>query len=376
MVSASPVAGSSLADGRYMGAALALARRNLGCVWPNPAVGCLLVREGVIVGRGWTQRGGRPHAETEALRQAADEARGATAYVTLEPCAHRGETPPCADALIAASIARAVIALEDPDPRVSGRGIARLRAAGIAVDTGVSEAAAAELNRGFLIRCTEGRPLITVKLATSLDGRIATGTGDSRWITGDQARRFAHRLRYEHDAVMVGSGTAIADDPELTCRLSGLANRSLVRIVADGRLRLPPASRLAATCRNAPTWVLTRADAPADRRSRLEALGVRVIDVATGDGGDLDPRAIALTLGALGLTRVMIEGGGTLVAAFLAAGLVDGLAWFHAPRVLGADALPAARLTGIDRLADAPAFVRREVLELGEDVLETYARSR
>ncbi|MBX6375722.1 MAG: bifunctional diaminohydroxyphosphoribosylaminopyrimidine deaminase/5-amino-6-(5-phosphoribosylamino)uracil reductase RibD, partial [Acetobacteraceae bacterium] len=242
-----------------MRAALALARRGLGNAWPNPAVGCVLVRDGRVVGRGWTQPGGRPHAETEALRRAGPEgARGATAYVTLEPCSHHGRTPPCCDALIAAGVARVVVALQDPDSRVNGRGIARLRAAGIAVETGLCEAEARAINAGFIRRIHLGLPLVTLKLATTLDGRIATATGESRWITGPEARREAHALRARHDAVLVGSGTVLADDPDLTCRLPGMAKTPVLRVVADSRLRTPPAARLVATARQVPTWIVTR----------------------------------------------------------------------------------------------------------------------
>src|SRR5262249_33263856 len=210
-------------DLAHMRAALGLAARGIGRTWPNPSVGCVLVREDggsdCVVGRGWTQPGGRPHAETEALARAGEAARGATAYVTLEPCAHTGKTPPCADALIAAGIARAAVAVEDPDPRVSGRGLARLREAGVRVDLGVCAAEANELNAGFFLRVREGRPLVSLKLATSLDGRIATQSGESKWITGEAARRRAHLLRAQHDAIMVGTGTAKADDPELTSPL-------------------------------------------------------------------------------------------------------------------------------------------------------------
>ena len=199
-------------DLAHMRAALALARRGLGNTWPNPAVGCVIVNEGRVVGRGWTQRGGRPHAETEALARAGSAATGATAYVTLEPCSHHGKTPPCAEALIGARIARVVAAVEDPDPRVSGAGIARLRDAGVEVETGLCAEEAAELNAGFFCRVTHGRPLVTLKLATSLDGRIATANGESRWITGPAARERAHLLRATHDAVLVGTGTAFADD--------------------------------------------------------------------------------------------------------------------------------------------------------------------
>src|SRR5438876_2801019 len=244
-------------DLQAMRAALGLACRGLGRVWPNPAVGCVIAKEGRVVGRGWTQPGGRPHAETEALARAGTAANGATAYVTLEPCCHWGRTPPCADALIAAGLSRVVVALEDPDPRVVGGGLARLRAAGIAVETGLGAADAAEINAGFLQRLRLGRPLVTLKLATSLDGRIATTSGESRWITGPAARERAHLLRATHDAILVGTDTVIADNPELTCRLPGLDAHSPVRVVIDRHLRIPLDARVFAAARQTPCWVVT-----------------------------------------------------------------------------------------------------------------------
>ena len=235
-----------------MGAALALASRGIGNVWPNPAVGCLIVRDDIIVGRGWTRPGGRPHAETEALQQAGEAARGATAYVTLEPCAHHGKTPPCADALIAAGVARVVVALDDPDDRVNGRGLTRLSEAGIAVDVGVCADKARSLNAGFLTRVTLDRPFVAIKAATSLDGRIATGTGESQWITGEAARRRGHLLRATHDAIMIGRGTLERDDPALTCRLPGLEARSPVRVVLDSSGRYAAKSGMLADAGQAP----------------------------------------------------------------------------------------------------------------------------
>ena len=237
--SVSNLAGERRADQRWMQTTLGLARRGLGAVWPNPAVGCVIVNDGRVVGRGWTQPGGRPHAETEALRRAGAMARGATAYVSLEPCCHWGQTPPCADALIGAGVRRVVVAIEDPDPRVAGNGVARLRAAGLVVDIGLGAGEAAEVNAGFLTRQRLGRPLVTLKLATSLDGRIATSSGESRWITAAPARERGHKLRAEHDAIMVGTATVLADDPQLTCRLPGLEHRSPVRVVPDRYLRIP-----------------------------------------------------------------------------------------------------------------------------------------
>jgi len=264
-----------------MGVALTLARRGLGSVWPNPSVGCVLVRDARFVARGWTQPGGRPHAETEALKRAGDAARGATAYVSLEPCAHHGATPPCADALVRAGIARCVAAVEDRDPRVAGRGLAALREAGVETTLGVCGAEAEDLNAGFFMRVRHGRPLVTLKLATSLDGRIATHAGHSQWITGEGARRRTHLLRAEHDAVMVGAATALADDPLLTCRLPGAEQRSPVRIVADGRMQLPLTARLVTSAASAPTWLITLDGGEGTRREAGRRRGHRA---AAGGG--------------------------------------------------------------------------------------------
>lgn len=361
-------------DAEFMALALALARRGLGRVWPNPAVGCVLVRGGAVVGRGWTQPGGRPHAETEALRRAGPAARGATAYVSLEPCAHAGRTPPCADALIEAGIARAVVAVEDPDQRTRGRGIERLRAHGVEVHVGIGEREARRLNAGFFLRVTRQRPLFTLKVATSLDGRIATASGHSRWITGAAARRRGHWLRASHDAILIGSETALADDPELTCRLPGLDRRSPVRVVADGRLRLPVASKLAATAAAVPLWLVTVAGRGEDRRRPLEAAGAVVIEVAADAAGHPDATAMATALAARGLTRVLIEGGGRLAASFLGAGLVDDVAWFHAPLIIGGDGRAAAAAMAIETVGGAPSFVRDKVAPAGADLIELYSR--
>jgi diaminohydroxyphosphoribosylaminopyrimidine deaminase / 5-amino-6-(5-phosphoribosylamino)uracil reductase len=362
-----------LDDLANMQATLALARRGLGRVWPNPAVGCVLVGDGHVVGRGWTQPGGRPHAETEALRRAGALAKGATAYVTLEPCAHQGVTGPCSDTLIEAGIGRIVVAAEDPDPRVSGRGLARLREAGLEVTTGICREEATEINLGFFLRVTQQRPMITLKLASSLDGRIAAAAGDSKWITGERARAWAHRLRASHDAVLVGSGTALADDPALTCRLPGMEDGSPVRIVADGRLRLPVSAEMVRTGHERATWVITRPGSDEGRRRALRAAGVQVIEVACGTDGRPDPRAMAQVLAERGVTRVLLEGGGELAGAFLAAGLVDRIAWFHAPRLIGADGLPSIGPLGLERVTDAPSLRLRSIRALGEDTLAEFA---
>ena len=362
-----------------MAAALGLARRGLGRVWPNPAVGCVLVRDGRPVGRGWTQPGGRPHAETEALRRAGPEAaRGATAYVTLEPCGHTGRTPPCAEALIAAGISRAVVAVADPDPRVAGRGLAALEQAGIAVEVGCLAAEARSLNAGFFRRIEHARPLVTVKLATSLDGRIATGSGESRWITGPLARARGHLMRAEHDAILVGAGTARADDPELTCRLPGLAAASPVRVVVDSRLRLALTGRLATGARRHPLWLITAAADERGARERhkaFQACGAEVIEVGRAASGWVDMRAAVAELGRRGITRLLVEGGARMVASLIAADLVDRLAWFRAAIVIGGDGRPAAEAFGLDALAEAKAFRRVNLEPVGEDVLETYERA-
>lgn len=361
-------------DSHYIKVALALARRGLGMVWPNPSVGCVIVGGGRVVGRGWTRPGGRPHGETEALRRAGGQAAGATAYVSLEPCAHHGETPPCADALAAAGIIRVVAAVEDPDPRVAGRGMARLRDAGIDVALGVRADDARAVNAGFFMRIIAGRPLFTLKTATSLDGRIATAGGESQWITGEAARRRGHLLRASHDAIMVGIRTVLADDPTLDCRLPGLAGRSPVRIVVDGELRLPLSSRLAITAKDQPTWVLTVAGGDDARRRELAALGVRLIEVDADGDGLVNLDAAATALGAAGLTRVLVEGGARLSAAMIGRGLADRLTWFRNARLIGGDGLPAMAGLGVETLGGAPAWRRLSLITAGDDVMETYER--
>ncbi|HKT18794.1 MAG TPA: bifunctional diaminohydroxyphosphoribosylaminopyrimidine deaminase/5-amino-6-(5-phosphoribosylamino)uracil reductase RibD [Stellaceae bacterium] len=362
-------------DGQFMRAALSLARRGLGTVWPNPTVGCVLVKDGAVVGRGWTQAGGRPHGETEALHRAGARAKGATAYVSLEPCCHHGKTPPCTDALIEAGIGRAVVALEDPDPRVAGRGIAQLRGAGIAVEIGLMAEEARAINAGFFMRLSEGRPLVTLKLATTLDGKIATANGESRWITGEAARDRAHLLRATHDAVMVGAGTVIADDPLLTCRLPGFLGRNPVRIVVDGGLRVPLTAKLVAEAKQAPTWIIHGHGLDAARRQAFADCGVELIEAAFTRTSELDLAGALAALGQRGLTRILVEGGARLAGALLEADLIDRLAWFQAPALLGADALPAVEAFGVTALAAARRFKRLALEVCGEDVLETLTRA-
>ncbi|MEE9194449.1 MAG: bifunctional diaminohydroxyphosphoribosylaminopyrimidine deaminase/5-amino-6-(5-phosphoribosylamino)uracil reductase RibD [Alphaproteobacteria bacterium] len=362
-------------DIRHMMTALALARRGLGRVWPNPAVGCVVLdSDGAVAGRGWTQPGGRPHGETEALGRAGDAARNGSAYVSFEPCAHHGETPPCADALIEAGIARAVIATEDPDPRVSGAGIARLEKAGIEVVVGVGRRDAERLNAGFMKRVIEGRPLVTLKCATTLDGRIATHTGESQWITGEVARSWGHGLRACHDAVLTGATTVRADDPELTCRLQGMATFSPLRVVLDTRLTTPLTSKLVITAHDHPTWIMTLAGAEHGRKQAFLDCGVEVIEVAAGDGGRPDADAALGILAQRGVTRVLAEGGGRVVAALLRVGAVDRIAWFRAPGIIGGDGLPVAEAFGVDGLGQMAAFERRHSFFAGRDCLEIYER--
>jgi diaminohydroxyphosphoribosylaminopyrimidine deaminase/5-amino-6-(5-phosphoribosylamino)uracil reductase len=359
-----------------MSVALGLAARGLGRVWPNPAVGCVMVTpEGHVAGRGWTQSGGRPHAETEAIREAGAIAQGAIAYVSLEPCAHHGQTPPCAEALVKAGISRAVVAVEDPDPRVSGQGIETLRRAGIEVSTGLMAAEATALNRGFFTRLRLGRPMFTLKTATTLDGRIATKSRDSKWITGEAARARGHLLRAEHDAVLTSYGTVIADDPLLNCRVPGLEDRSPVRIVVDGALQTPLTAQIVKTARRQPTWIVTRKSADKSRREALEELGVEILEV---EGADLDGRPdlaeAAQLLGARGLTRVLVEAGGILAASLVKAELVDTIAWFRAAKVIGGDGLPAIGDLALRDIDAVIGFKRVSTVPLGDDLLETYVK--
>nr|WP_299847055.1 bifunctional diaminohydroxyphosphoribosylaminopyrimidine deaminase/5-amino-6-(5-phosphoribosylamino)uracil reductase RibD [uncultured Paracoccus sp.] len=324
-----------------MAHALRLARRGLGNVWPNPAVGCVLIRNGHVVGRGWTQPGGRPHAERVALDQAGAAARGATVYVTLEPCAHHGRTPPCAEALVSAGVARVVSAMTDPDPRVAGRGHAILRAGGVEVVEGVREAEARALQAGFLSRVERGRPWLVLKLAASFDGRIATATGESQWITGPAARAHVHGLRLTSDAVMVGGGTARADRPSLNVRGFGAVRQPVRVVVSSGTLDdLPPEGP-----DFGPLWQVSG-----------------------------DPAELMADLGARGLTRVFCEGGGVLAASLLRAGLVDELIGYTAGVVLGSEGLASVGPLDLAALADAPRFRLVESRRIGADLFHRWLR--
>ncbi len=370
-------AGTPATDARWMHSALALAARSLGRVAPNPAVGAVIVKDGRVLGRGATGDGGRPHAEAIALAQArerygADALRGATAYVTLEPCNHHGRTPPCTEALVAAGIARVVCPMQDPDPRVSGRGFSTLAEAGVAVESDVMPAEARRLNAGFLSAIERRRPWVTLKIAATLDGRIATRTGESRWITGPAARARVHLMRAKADAVLIGGATARADDPMLDVRDLGSSVAQPVRVVADGSLRLSPESRLARTAREIPVRLLHRADAPVEHRDALAQCGVETIEVATAEGRHLDMWDALRRLTASGVTRLLCEGGGRLAASLLAAGLVDEIALFTAGKTIGGDGIPGIGAFGLERLANAPAFALEGVERFGEDLFTLW----
>lgn len=345
-----------------MALALSLGRRGMGRVWPNPAVGCVIVRDGVILGRARTADGGRPHAEPQALAQAGD-ARDATAYVTLEPCAHRGKTPPCTQALIDAGITRVVIATGDPDPRVSGKGIAKLRDAGITVDIGVLEAQAKADHVGFLQRLQHDRPFVTLKLALTLDGRIATHTGHSQWITGPQSRRMVHAMRARHDAVMVGAGTVRADDPMLNVRGMGDVPQP-VRVVLSRDLDLPDDLHLAKTAWDQPLWLF--------HQPGVDPLRWQNRDAKTFATDPRDLLAVMKALAGEGISRVFCEGGGTLGASLLQAGLVDELVVFTAGCAIGGDGTAALQALGVDKMGDAPRFDLIAMQRVGDDVLHRW----
>jgi len=352
---------------RHMRHALTLGRRGLGKVWPWPSVGCVIVKDGRIIGRGTSDKIRVMHAETLALEQAGDAARGATVYVTLEPCAHHGTTPPCAEALVRAGVARVVSACDDPNPLVSGKGYQILRDAGIEVITGVLAKEATQDHKGFLLSQTEKRPMVTLKLASTLDGRIATATGDSKWITGPEARRMVHAMRACHDAVMVGGGTARADDPQLNVRGMG-AVKQPVRVVLSRRLDLPMNGYLAKTAKDQPLWMCHGGEADS---SPWQALGAKTIACET-TAGQVDASSALRALAQEGITRVFCEGGGTLAASLLTAGLVDDLIVFHAGCVIGAEGIPSLATLGLSKLTEAPRFQLVKSRPIGGDVLQHW----
>ncbi|MFG1411884.1 bifunctional diaminohydroxyphosphoribosylaminopyrimidine deaminase/5-amino-6-(5-phosphoribosylamino)uracil reductase RibD [Xanthobacter sp. VTT E-85241] len=365
-------------DERLMAEALRVGQEGLGRTWPNPSVGAIVVRQTEhgpkILGAAGTAPAGRPHAEPLALAQAGEGARGATLYVTLEPCSHYGRTPPCADAVVAAGIRRVVAAIEDPDHRVKGRGVARLRAAGIWVTVGVGAEQALEDHAGHISRVTRGRPHVLLKMAVSADGKAALPGPRPAAITGEEARARVHLMRAHSDAIMVGIGTVLADDPMLTCRLPGLEGRSPVRLVLDSDLRLPPTSALVRTAQEVPVWVICAEDAPLGPERVLVDLGLEVLRVPRASDGRLDLGASLHLLGLLGVTRLMVEGGPHLAAALLDAGLVDEVALLRGAGTLGPDALDAVPGRALERLSAPVGFVEVEHADLGPDHLTRLRR--
>ncbi len=357
---------SGHSDPHYMGAALRLARRAAGRTSPNPMVGAVVVRDGRVVGRGYHARAGADHAEVAALREAGAAARGATLYVNLEPCSHFGRTPPCARAVIEAGVARVVAGMIDPNPAVAGRGVQALRDAGIRVDATVREDECRRLNEAFVKHVTRGLPFVTLKLAASLDGRIATATGDSRWVTGPAARRYVHRLRNELDAVLVGSGTVLADDPQLTCRLPG--GRDPLRVVLDRRLRTPPTAKLVTQPHPEKTVLVTGNDAPEDRGKRLRDLGVQVWRFPVSRGR-ISFRRVLRKLARAGILSVLLEGGAVTAAGAISEKAVDKVLCFYAPKFIGAEGLPMVGDLGIERMRQCPRLAGTAVRRLGEDIL-------
>jgi diaminohydroxyphosphoribosylaminopyrimidine deaminase / 5-amino-6-(5-phosphoribosylamino)uracil reductase len=353
-----------------MALALALGRRGLGRTWPNPAVGAVIVRRDGssprIVGRGWTHPGGRPHAEIEALRRAGEAARGGMLYVTLEPCSHHGKSPPCTDAVIASGVARVVSALEDPNPEVAGAGHARLRAAGISVDVGVGAEEARRDHAGHIRRMRDGRPHVALKLAISADGKVGAAGRKPVAITGPQTRDRVHLMRAQSDAVLIGIGTALADDPLLTCRLPGMAALSPVRVVLDSGLRLPLGSRLVRGAREVPVWVVAGAQASREAENALTGLGVTVLRVPQ-PVGPLDLATALRLFAARGITRLMVEGGPTVAAALLAADLIDEAVLYHSPMVVGADGIDALEGMPLAALTDSPRLKRVASEPVGAD---------
>jgi diaminohydroxyphosphoribosylaminopyrimidine deaminase / 5-amino-6-(5-phosphoribosylamino)uracil reductase len=360
------------ADRRFMQLALTLGRRGQGRTWPNPAVGAVVVRDGIIIGRGWTQPGGRPHAEPEALQRAGDAARGATLYVTLEPCSHIGKSPPCADAVIAAGIARVVSAIEDPNPQVAGQGHAKLRAAGIAVDIGLEAAEAARDHAGHFRRVRDHRPHVILKLAVSADDKIGAAGGKPVAITGEAARTRVHLLRAQCDAILVGIGTVLADDPQLTCRLPGMEGRSPVRVVLDPSLRIPGDSRLVRSARETPLWLVTSETAEAAAAMRLGAAGAQIIRLAPAAALDLD--AVLRALSERGITRLLVEGGSRIASSFAAAGLVDAFWLLRGPGALGTEGVAALDALPLSTLTQSPTFNRRVSETLDQDTLTIFER--
>ena len=356
-----------------MRAALSLARRGLGNVWPNPAVGCVITNYGNVIARGWTQPGGRPHSEVEALNRAGSKSKGSTVYVTLEPCAHHGQTSSCAQALVEAGVSCVYVACRDPDERVNGKGIEVLKNSNIEVHEGLELNDAIYLNAGFFSKIQHSRPLVTIKLASSLDGKIATHNGESKWITSEVSRAKSFMLRSSYDAVAVGSGTVIADDPELTCRLPGLKDSSPIRVIFDGSLRTPIDSKVVKSAKQFPTWILTNTYKRNDKVNALINAGVELIEVPCNSSGRPIIKDSLEIIASKGITRLLVEGGSKLNTSLLKNRLVDRLAWFRAPSLIGQNSTPVFNSIGVDSISEMINFDRTEVQVMGTDLLEIYS---
>ena len=362
-------------DERWIRTALLLAGRSLGNSFPNPAVGCVLVKNGCVVGRGWTQAGGRPHAETEALKRSGKNSIGATAYVTLEPCSHYGQTPPCVNALIAGRVKRVVIAMIDPDKRVAGNGILMLQKAGIETSLGCLEAEAKQINSGYLHRLN-GRPQILVKIATSLDGKIATRTGDSKWITNSLSRNIAHKMRATNDAIMVGIGTVLADNPMLNCRLPGLEHLSPIRCIIDKNLDIALNCNLVITAKKIKTIIFTNNNNVLnDKANLLSEAGLVLVPLPLNKTGYFDLNVVLSVLAEIGVGRLLVEGGQKLITNFLQNNLVDKLAWFRSPLIIGGDGRNSIAKLGIDQLIKARLYKHLSTRHYDDDSLDIYTNS-
>ncbi len=354
-------------DLHYMRNALALARMGLGNTWPNPVVGCVLVKNNRIIARARTANGGRPHAEQLAIEQAGDNAKGAVAYVTLEPCAHEGETPSCARLLIEAGVQKIVIGVLDPDLRTNGKGLAYLKKAGMDARAGMLEQECFALNEGFFLKQLKARPFITLKTATTLDGKIATASGESKWITGQAARARGHLLRAQHDAIAVGVNTVINDNPTLTCRLQGV-QKSLIRIVFDTNGKLTGNEKIFEDNKTNPVWIITAS-------KNLNIIGTKILQVSKNNQGQIDIKEALQAITAEGITRLLIEGGATLMTSFLKENLFDELHWFRAPSLIGSNGLDAVQPMDIHQMTDIKTLQLKELMRLGKDQLEIYKRN-
>ncbi|HEX3030816.1 MAG TPA: bifunctional diaminohydroxyphosphoribosylaminopyrimidine deaminase/5-amino-6-(5-phosphoribosylamino)uracil reductase RibD [Bacillota bacterium] len=357
-------------DRQYMKQALELAAMARGRTSPNPMVGAVVVKDNNIVGTGYHQKAGTPHAEVHALKAAGKDARGATIYVTLEPCSHHGRTPPCVEAILRAGISRVVAAMTDPNPLVAGRGLEQLRQAGVEVISGVMEAEARQLNEKFLKYITTKRPFVLLKAAMTMDGKIATHTGDSRWVTGEEARGYVHQLRDEYDAIMVGIGTVLADDPALTTRRPGVEGRDPIRIILDSEGRLPLEARVLTQSSDAPTVVAVTDRAPLHKLGQLEAAGARILRIKKDPEGRVDLLDLMDQLGQREISSVMLEGGAVVNSAALAAGIVDKVAMFIAPKIVGGiDAASPVGGQGVELMNQALELLNPTVRQFGRDIL-------